>query len=92
MAYTREGKWIGPCGCEACEKRADCDYCGTCSPEDGPENVNLMTVTEGDGGWNASVAFANGFTESIEGLYDRDDALAYVNMHLRFQTNKYVRK
>lgn len=23
----------GPCGCYACEKRADCDYCEECNPE-----------------------------------------------------------
>jgi hypothetical protein len=25
--------FTGPCGCTGCEKWADCDYCGTCSPE-----------------------------------------------------------
>lgn len=25
--------FTSPCGCPGCEKWADCDYCGTCSPE-----------------------------------------------------------
>lgn len=25
--------FVGPCGCPACEKWADCDYCGRCTPE-----------------------------------------------------------
>ena len=25
--------WTGPCGCEGCEKWADCYYCDGCNPD-----------------------------------------------------------
>jgi hypothetical protein len=25
--------WVGPCGCEGCDKWSDCDYCGECNPD-----------------------------------------------------------
>lgn len=33
MTNTQPLAFVGPCGCEVCEKWADCDYCGTCTPE-----------------------------------------------------------
>lgn len=89
MAYTREGQWIGPCGCPVCEKWADCDYCDGCTPR--TMEVNLVEVVRGVDGFDATVTLANGFTESIEGLYDTTDALAYGRMHVSTHTNRYVR-
>lgn len=44
--------------------------------------MNLHTITQReDGLWNASVQFADGFAETIEGLYDFGDALAWTQMH-----------
>lgn len=55
--------------------------------------ANIVTITRNaDGTVNASVEMANGFSESIEGLYDVDTALDYGRMHLSYQTNKYVRR
>lgn len=30
---TANIEFVGPCGCTACEKWADCDYCSGCSPD-----------------------------------------------------------
>lgn len=43
MTITAEAtteQFVGPCGCPACEKWADCDYCGTCTPEQEPVWMN----------------------------------------------------
>jgi hypothetical protein len=52
---------------------------------------NLIEITWDEDGYNVTVTLANGFTESIEGLYDMDSALDYARMHVSYQTNKYVR-
>jgi hypothetical protein len=53
--------------------------------------VNLIEMTWNEDGYDVSVSLANGFAESIEGLYDMESALDYGRMHLSYQTNKYVR-
>jgi hypothetical protein len=53
-------------------------------------NTNTFTITKDSNGFNATVEFVNGFSESIEGLYDLDDALNFVKMNISYQDNKYV--
>lgn len=89
MGYTREGKWIGPCGCGVCEKWADCDYCDGCSPR--VMVANVVEVVRHEFGYDVDVTMASGFSESINGLYDIESALDYGRMHIGYQTNKYVR-
>lgn len=36
---------VGPCGCPACEKWADCDYCGGCNPISPVEGVTAPVET-----------------------------------------------
>lgn len=50
--------------------------------------MNLTVITtRPDGKVDATITLADGFAESIEGLYDIDDALAWSHMHLT-RTNR----
>lgn len=50
------------------------------------------TITVNAGGYEVTVEFDNGFSESIEGLYDLDSAFDYIRMHHAYQNNRYVRR
>jgi hypothetical protein len=80
--------WAGPCGCMVCEKWADCDYCEGCTPSQ--PACNLVEIVRGVEGFDVTVSMANGFAESIQGLYDVTTALDYGHMHVNYQTNKYL--
>lgn len=59
----------------------------------GPCYARPMTaiITQTPEGFDVTVEFDNGFSETIEGLYDIDSAFSFVRMHHAFQTNKYIR-
>jgi len=56
--------------------------------------MNLHGITKNDDGtWNAWVNMADGFAETIEGLYDFASALAWTHMHnaAHCTTGRYFR-
>lgn len=59
-------------------------------PVDSTVKVNRAEIREVDGRFDATVTLANGFTESIEGLYDWDSAHAWTMMHFSYHDNRYV--
>lgn len=51
--------------------------------------MNLTVITPTPEGFDVTVTLADGFTETIEGLYDLDSAIAFSHMHLTRTNRRY---